>query len=108
MLDLWHELERRLSWLDSALKEVGVRGREYAEAEAAYRTELAAQILELRADNMPVTICPDVARGTESVAKLKLDRDCKEALYLASKESINTLKLQIKILEAQYDREYRG
>lgn len=106
--DLWTEIQRRLDLLDVALREIGKRGAEYAEAEAEYRAALSSKILELRADGMPVTITPDVARGTQHIAKLKLDRDCKEALYKAALESVNVYKLQIKVLETQLDREYRG
>lgn len=108
MDDLWSQINRRLDLLDVALREVGKRGREYAEAEAAYRAALSTKILELRADKMPVTICPDIARGTAEIARLRLDRDCKEALYKAALESIQVYKLQVKVLEAQLDREYRG
>nr|DAV56307.1 MAG TPA: hypothetical protein [Caudoviricetes sp.] len=106
--DLWTDIQRRLDLLDVSLKEVGKRGAEYAQAEADYRAALAKKILELRADGMPVTITPDIARGTKHIASLKLDRDCKEALYKAALESINVYKLQIKVLEAQMDREYRS
>lgn len=71
MNDLWNQIQYRLDMLDSALREVGVRGREYAEAESAYKQALATKILELRADKMPVTITPDIARGTREIA---LDR----------------------------------
>lgn len=108
MNDLWTDIQRRLDLLDVSLREVGKRGREYAEAEADYRSALSAKILELRADNMPVTICPDVARGTQHIAMLKMDRDCKEALYKAALESVNVYKLQIKVLEAQMQREWNN
>lgn len=92
--------------LDVSLKEIGKRGREYADAERAYRTELATEILGFRAEGMPVTITPDLARGKENVADLRLDRDCKEAMYKAALESVNVYKLQLKILENQYSREW--
>lgn len=108
MNDLWTDIQRRLDLLDVALREIGKRGREFAEAEEKYRAALATKILELRADNMPVTITPDVARGTQHIASLKMDRDCKEALYKASLESVNVYKLQIKVLEAQMQREWNN
>lgn len=107
-MDLWSEIQTRFEHLDYALKEVGGRGRTYAEAEAAYRQALATKILELREAGLPVTITPDVARGTKEIALLKMERDCAEALYKAAAESINVNKLRIKILEAQMNREYQG
>lgn len=108
MDDLWSEIQRRFDLLDYALKEIGGRGRTYAEAEAKYRQALATRILDLRANDMPVTICPDVARGTKEVAALKLERDCAESLYKAALESINVNKLRIKLLEAQLGREWNN
>ena len=108
-MDIWTDIQNRLDLLDIAVKEVGSRGRAYAEAEADYRTALATEILRLRdVENYPVTLCPDLARGNRQVALLKVKRDTSEALYKAALEAINTNKLRIKILEAQLDREYRG
>lgn len=106
--DIWSEMQRRFNHLDYALKEVGGRGRAYAEAEAKYRQALATRILELREDGLPVTITPDVARGTKEIALLKFERDCAESLYKAAMESINVNKLRIKILEAQMSREWNN
>lgn len=106
--DLWSEIQKRFEHLDYALKEVGVRGRAYAEAESAYRQALATKILELRADGMPVTITPDVARGTKEIAALKLERDCAKALFDAAQESIQVNKLRIRILESQMQREWNS
>lgn len=109
MNDLWTDINKRLDLLDVAVKEVGSRGRAYAEAESEYRTALASEMLRLRDDEKyPVTLCPDLARGNRKVALLKVKRDTSEALYKASLESININKLRIKILEAQLEREYRG
>lgn len=104
--DIWSEMQKRFDLLDYALKEVGNRGRTFAEAESEYRQALATKMLELRSDGMPVTICPDVARGTREIALLKMERDCAESLYKAALESINVNKLRIKILEEQMKREW--
>ena len=107
-MDIWTDIQRRLDLLDVSLREIGKRGADYANAEAEYRSALSEKILELRSDGMPVTITSDVARGTPKIAKLRLDRDCKEALYKASLEAVQVYKLQIKVLEAQMNREYNS
>jgi hypothetical protein len=56
-----------------------------AEAEAAYRVALAKEEARLRADGMPVTLIPDLARGCEPVAQLKLERDVAAGLVEANK-----------------------
>lgn len=106
--NLWQDITERLDILDAATREIRHRGREYAEAEAAYRQALAIKLLELRGLGIPVTICPDLARGDEEVAALKVARDCAEASYKSVMEGIQVNKLRLKILEAQYDREWRG
>lgn len=105
---LWQDITERLDVLDAATREIRHRGREYAESEAAYRQALAIKLLELREMGVPVTICPDLARGDEEVATLKVARDCAEAAYKSVFEGIQVNKLRLKILEAQYDREWRG
>lgn len=106
--DIWSEIQKRFDHLDFALKEIGARGTKFAEAESEYRQALATKMLELRADGTPVTITPDIARGTREIALLKMERDCAESLYKAALESINVNKLRIKILEAQMQREWNN
>lgn len=55
-----------------------------------------------------MTILSDVCRGLPLIAKLRLHRDIAEAEYKAAQEAIQVYKLQIRLLEAQIDREYRG
>lgn len=102
------ELREKMDLLDKALLEIKPRGVELAQAECNYKTALAAKMLELRAEGMPATITPDLARGDAHVAELRLKRDVAEALYKSAYEGINILKLSIKILESEIDREYRS
>ena len=60
----------------------------YAECEAAYRQELAKEMLRLRLDGMPATLVPDLARGNERVSALKLERDVKSGLLDSAKNAI--------------------
>ena len=106
--DLMNELWGKVSLLDSALKQLGVRGREYAQAEQDYRIALAQKILIERDKGTPVTIISDICRGDREIAKKKLDRDCKETGYKAALEAINVYKIQIKTLESTIEREWRG
>lgn len=107
--DIWTDIQGRLDLLDMAVKELGKRGRTYAEAESEYRTALATEVLRLREEEgHPVTLVPDLARGNKEVARLKVERDCAEALYKAALEAINVNKIRIRVLESQMDREYRG
>lgn len=46
------------------------------------------------------------ARGDAKIAAMKFDRDAKEALYKAAQEAIQSYKLQMKLTEAQIEREW--
>lgn len=106
--DLYMDLQEKVSLLNSALKQYGKRGETYAQAERDYRIGLAKEMLTQRDKGVPVTIISDICRGTPSIAKLKFERDVAESTYKAAAEAINSYKLQIRIIESQLDREYRG
>ena len=106
--DLMQELQEKVGLLDKALRQIGVRGRAYAEAERKYRVALAQKILTERDAGTPVTIVGDVCRGDQQISDLKMERDIAESVYKASLEACNVYKLQLRLLESQVDREYRG
>ena len=92
--------------LTSALGEFKKRGTEYAKAYSNYRKLVAQELLRLKAEGMPVTICMDLARGKEDVANAKEQEIIAECLYKSCQEAILTYKLQIKILQNQIDKDY--
>jgi hypothetical protein len=69
-------VERRLTENTTAL----------AEAERAYRQELATRILTLRADGLPATVCADVARGERKCSDLRYARDVAAGVLDATKQ----------------------
>lgn len=105
-LELIDQRNHLIDLLNSAIAAFGRRGQDYAEADRNYRIALASKMLELRADKQPVTLVPDLARGDANVAALKFDRDTKESLYKAAQEAIQGYKLQIRIAEAEIEREW--
>lgn len=106
--DLMLDLQSKVQLLDKALQQLGKRGRDYAQAEYEYRVALSKQIAIERSKGTPVTIISDVCRGTQEIAKLKVMRDCAEVTYKAAMEACNVYKLQLRLLENQIDREFRG
>lgn len=58
--------------------------RQYAHAEDAYRRALADKIVTLRADKWPATVCADLARGDQHVARLRRERDIAEGVREAA------------------------
>lgn len=104
--ELIQEIGMKSKLLDTAIGELGKRGRAYAQAEHDYRVAMAKKLLAERDKGTPATICQDICRGSPEIAKLRFERDVAETLYDAAKEAINGYKLQIRILDAQVEREW--
>ena len=100
------EIGAKVALLDKAVTQLGIRGRTYAQAEHDYKVALSKRILEHRAEGMPVTIISDVCRGEPEIARLRLERDIAEVVYKSALEAIQSYKLQIRILDAQIEREW--
>lgn len=83
-------------------------GCQLARNESEYRKALRIEILYARANGTPVSIISDICRGKPEIADLKLARDSAEAVYNASKEAIQALKLRIRILDQEITREWNS
>lgn len=105
-MDLWQEIEEKNKMLDKAIKDLAQNGYDLATKERDYKVAVNKKALELRADDMPVTLIQQVIYGYEEISKLRFERDVAEVKYNANQEYINTIKLQIRILENQLSREY--
>lgn len=105
-MDLWNEIEDKTKLLDKAIKDLARNGYDLAEKERAYKIAVNKKALELRANDTPVTLINQVIYGYEDIAKLRFERDTADVKYNANQEYINTIKLQIRILESQLNREY--
>lgn len=106
MADLVTEIMDKSRMLDVAISELKRRGQKYAEAERDYRVALAKQTLIERDNGVPVTIISDICKGNPEIARFRFERDCAEVLYRSALEAINSMKLQIKLMNAQLDREW--
>lgn len=106
--DLISELGAKVEMTDKALRELGARGRAYAQAERDYRVALSQKILEEREKGLPATLIGDICRGNKQIAALKFERDVAETVYKSALEAINVYKLQIRVLENTIEREYHG
>ena len=62
--------------------------RAFAEAEAAYRRQLAIRILEYKAEGIAITMCGELARGDERVSELRRSRDIAEGAREAAVASL--------------------
>lgn len=106
MNDLWNQIEEKHKMLDKAINELATNGYELANKEKNYKVELCKKALELRSQDMPVTLINQVIYGYENIPQLRFERDTAQVKYNANQEYINTIKLQIRILENQLSREW--
>ena len=106
-MDLYNEIQNKINELNISLKKLRETGTAYAEAERDYKITLRQEALKLRSEKeMPVTLIQQVVYGVPEVADKRFKRDVAEAIYRANQEAINTIKLQIRVLESQLSREY--
>jgi len=108
-MDLYNELQIKVKELNISIKKLRETGTEYAEAERDYKITLRQEALKLRAEKgMPVTLIQQVVYGVPEVAEKRFKRDVAEAVYQANQEAINSIKLQIRVIENQISREWNN
>lgn len=107
-MELLEELNRLIKQLQIEVNQLEKTGTNYAKAYSEYRIALAKELTTQRANNIPVTLCGDLARGKTEVAEKKFREISTEAIYKANLESINAIKLHIKVLENQIGREFNN
>lgn len=102
------ELNEKRKLLDKAIETLARNGYELAEAEKNYKIAINKKALILKDEKMPITLINTVIFGFEDIAELRFKRDIAEVKYNTNQEYINTIKLQIRILENQLSREYNS
>ena len=105
-MDLDVELEKKIKYLDKSIKSLRKTGEDYAKAYTEYRVELAKELMILKNEGYAITLAGDIARGKPEIARLKFNEIASEAIYKANLESINALKLEIKIIQEQKNKEW--
>lgn len=105
-MDLLEDLQVKSSQLEQALRTLRQNGIALAEAERNYKEMVSKEVLRLRDEGMAVTLIAQVIYGLPSVSTLRFQRDCAKTIYEANQEAINVKKLQIRLIEAQINREW--
>lgn len=104
--DLWTELRQKSEQLQASVKTLRKSGSEYAQAERDYKVLLRQECLKLRDDGVAIGLIDKTCYGIPSVAEARFKRDVAEAVYKANTEAINSLKLQLRLLDSQINREW--
>ena len=106
MYDLYAELQEKTRQLDVSVRQLRTSGTAYAEAERAYKVLLRTECLKLRDDGMAIGMIDKTCYGIPSVAEARFKRDIAKCVYDANMEAINSIKLQMRLIEAQLNREW--
>lgn len=104
--DLYQELQSKTKQLDVAIKTLRKSGTDFAEAERAYKVLLRAECLKMRDEGMAIGMIDKVCYGIPKVADARFQRDVCETIYKANLEAINSLKLQMRLIDEQIKREW--
>lgn len=104
--DLVNDLNDLCNKLSVSGRQLAKYGNEKAAAERDYKICLRQEALKLREEGMAVTLIDKIVYGIPEVAEKRFKRDVAETMYDTCKESINVLKLKIRILDAQINREW--
>ncbi len=105
-MELLEELQRKNEELTQSIKLLRANGEKLAEAEREYKMKLTQEVLKLKKEKMPATLIDLIIYGVPEVARVRFERDIADVMYNANKEHINVTKLQLKIIQAQLDKEW--
>lgn len=108
MTELIQEKNALVRQLTASIKELRHSATTYAQKEQDYKVLLATEALKLRDDGTPATLINTVVYGEKQVAKARFERDVALGVYEANKEAINSIKLQLRLIEGQMSREWNS
>ena len=89
-----------------SIKQLRTSGTDYAQAERDYKVLLRQECLKLRDEGMAIGMIDKTCYGIPVVAEARFKRDVAEAVYKANLEAINSIKLQLRLIENQIQREW--
>ncbi len=105
-MELYEELDSLTKQLDISIKSLRKTGSDYASAERDYKVLLRQECLRLRDEGMAVGMIDKTCYGIPSVAEARFRRDVAESIYKANQEAINSIKLRMRLIENQIQREW--
>ena len=92
--------------MEISIKQLRTSGTKYAEAERDYKVLLRHEVLKLRDEGQAIGVIDKICYGIPAVAEARFKRDVAKTVYTANLEAINSIKLQMRLIENQIQREY--
>lgn len=106
--DLVLSLRKQRELLVDTVSAMKVTGRMLAEATKKYKIALRKEILKLHVDGVAWTACYELALGEENVAELRFIRDVKQSDYDVCIEKIQSIKMEMRILDKEIEQDRQG
>lgn len=106
MIELLKERDEKRALLLASVKALKKSIQEKAKTEADYKMLLRQEALKLRADGMAQGTVEMTVYGLENVAEAKMKRDIADETLKACYETLQVIKLEIRIIENDINREY--
>jgi len=107
VINLFNEREALSKSLSASYGELWKEGQVYALAEHNYKIANKIEIFRLHEENKVAwTVCQTLAHGDETVAELRLQRDLSKVKYEVMNEKIQGIKLQLRLIESQLERDW--
>lgn len=105
-MELYQELQTKTRQLEASIRQLRQNGTAYAQAEMEYKMLLRQECLKLRDECMAIGMIDKTCYGIPAVAEARFKRDVAETVYKANQEAINSIKLQLRLIENQISREW--
>jgi len=106
MYDLVEQMNRLNSELTQSIKLLRKNGDAYAEAENEYQVAKAQTVLKMKEAGATSTEIQLSIKGQPEVSEKLFQRDVAKVMYESNQEHINTVKLQLRLLDNQIAREW--
>lgn len=105
-MELFQELRDKSRQLDELYAASEKLLEDYANAEVDYKRAVARTTLKLKDEGYGVGMIKELCGGEEEVVKANYNRIMTEGRLKINQEGINILKIAVKQLGAQIDREW--
>lgn len=108
MYDLIEEINRLNGELTQSIKMLRQSGNAYAKAERDYQIAKAQTVLRMKDAGSPMTEINLSIKGQPEVSQKLFARDVAKVMYESNQEHINTVKLQLRLIDNQMAREWNS